>query len=316
MNETHVKESRAPLRIGVVIVAHDSGALLLDCVKGVLRDASVSSVVVVDNSSDPQSMRVVSNLSLIDARLEYFDAKSNLGFAAACNRGVSLLGSWTHVFFVNPDVRLVEPLSVLVDHLDAGPQAIVAGRLSSPGHTRSLNARPIVSVGREVRRAFAGRRAYRQPYPSIESETGNSPFAVGQVDGALLGMSASTFSQLRGFDEQFELYFEDVDICERARPLGGCLFVPKDWGVHIGGASSSKVPELSYCLLAISRARYLRKHFGQTKPMSLLILSIALIELATRTLTRQGEGVRVRLKAVGLQMREIRTPGSVLLLKL
>ena len=42
-----------------------------------------------------------------------------------------------------------------------------------------------------------------------------------------------------GFDERFELYYEDVDLCSRAEALGPIRFALTSWGTHTGGASSS-----------------------------------------------------------------------------
>ena len=304
-----------PIRIGVVIVAYASGSNLLDCLSGVLADGNVTSVVIVDNSSDAQSKLVVERLASNDSRLHYLDPRVNLGFAKGCNAGVAQLQDCTHLFFVNPDVQLRRPLLPLIVHLEASPQVIVAGRLVSQGHPLSINSRPLVSIRRELVKALVGTRAYFGVSSPKRGWQCSTPHVVGQVDGALLGMSSGTYATLGGFDPQFELYFEDVDICARAKPLGGCLFVPVVWGEHAGGASSSTVSEMAYCVGAISRARYFRKHFGRSSFVTFLILSVALIEFSTRSLTRQSEGAAARVKSIRLQLREATTPGSVVLLQ-
>lgn len=314
-NEPLIKAEPSLFRIGVVVVAYASGDGLSDCISSLLADSSVTAVVVVDNSSDVESRLLLERATAEDTRLCYVDPHANLGFAKGCNAGVMELEDCTHVFFVNPDVKVAQPLSPLIECLEASTQAIVAGRLVSPRHPLSINARPLVSLRLELAKALFGTRAYRGEFAKVEGSPSGAPFVVGQVDGALLGMSIDTYSMLRGFDPQFELYFEDVDICARARPLGGCLFVPAVWGVHVGGASSSTVSETAYCVGAISRVRYIRKHFGQTPRTTITILSIAFIEFLARTLTGQAEGRRARARSLRLQIREVRGPGSVVLLR-
>lgn len=301
-------------QIGVVIVAYASGELLLDCITSVLADALVTGVVVVDNSSELKSKIVVEWLSMNDSRVRYIDPHANLGFASGCNLGTASLKEWTHVFFVNPDVKLTGPLWMLADHLEASSQRIVGGRLISSGHSSRINSRPLVTIPREIEKALVGSRAYKLDWPIVSGRRTDHPFVVGQVDGALLGMSFETHSGLNGFDEQFELYYEDVDICARAESLGGCLFVPTICGQHVGGASSSTVPEVTYCVGAISRARYIRSHFGKSPATTLVILFIALLEFGARTLTSQSEGILTRMKSVRMQVREAMRPGSVSLL--
>jgi N-acetylglucosaminyl-diphospho-decaprenol L-rhamnosyltransferase len=51
------------------------------------------------------------------------------------------------------------------------------------------------------------------------------------VAGIFLLMRSETYRKLKGFDERYRLYFEDVDLCTRARLAGLKLLV--DTGVHI-----------------------------------------------------------------------------------
>ena len=64
---------------------------------------------------------------------------------------------------------------------------------------------------------------------------------------------------MSGFDERFELYFEDVDLCDRARAAGRVLLDTRAYGTHAHGASSRTVARPSYCVFRVSRvARRLR----------------------------------------------------------
>ncbi len=63
---------------------------------------------------------------------------------------------------------------------------------------------------------------------------------VDWASGACLAFSASTFKALGGFDERYFLYYEDVDICWRARHLLGekTYYVPGARMVHRGKRAS------------------------------------------------------------------------------
>ncbi|GAB3029951.1 hypothetical protein GCM10027052_02540 [Parafrigoribacterium mesophilum] len=129
-----------------------------------------------------------------------------------------------------------------------------------------------------------------------------------------MGMRSETYAALGGFDEQFELYYEDVDICERAQVFGGCALAPIEWGVHVGGASSATASTLSYCLGRISRLRYFRKRYGASWVTDATIGVIAAVEFLARSITAQSEGMHARLQSISQQWAEMRTPGSVNLL--
>ncbi len=298
------------IRILAVVVAYRSSAILGRCLDALALDPVVTEVVVVDNSSEPAAAQAVLQLHAHDDRFTYLDPDENLGFARGCNRGAAVARpGWTHVVFVNPDVRLTAPLTPLAQQLDDGA-AVAAGLLVSPGHPHSVNARPIATLRREFAKAVVGTRAYRMAPPASD---GNAR-KVEQVDGALLAMGSTTFRALGGFDERFELYYEDVDLCARAAAHGAILLLPAPWGVHEGGASFAAASANAYRLGRVSRVRYLRKHSGSGVAVGLAIAGIAVTEWVTRTLSRQGEGMRTRSAALRLQLRELARPGSVRLL--
>ena len=88
--------------VAVVVVAHDSGDLLVECVARVAAAAGVGEVVVVDNGSRDGApartgARVIRN-------------EGNPGFAVACNQGAAATRA-PYLLFLNPDC-LVEPDTV------------------------------------------------------------------------------------------------------------------------------------------------------------------------------------------------------------
>jgi N-acetylglucosaminyl-diphospho-decaprenol L-rhamnosyltransferase len=288
-------------RTSVVVVAFRSAAYLEQGLPRVMADPDVGDVVVVDNSSDPRTAEVVERTA---GRVRYVDPGANLGFATACNLGYRSTGDPV-VTFLNPDVLLDRGLGDLVKACLADRSVVVGGGLAGgPAETALGNARRRVTLWTELHRAVLGARASldRRPFG-----TGMTP--VAQVDGAFL-MAARTFlDALDGFDERFELYFEDVDLCDRARAGGQVLMDTQRYGTHAGGASSRTVAAPSYCVFRVSRIRYFAARAGVLGAAA--AVAITAVEVIVRTLTRQPEGVSVRLRALRLAGRELVRPGSV-----
>jgi len=296
--------------VGVVIVAFNSSETISECVKSSLADPAVASIVVVDNASEAACKDIVEMLGSRDSRVQYL-ASDNVGFSRGCNLGVERIGRCDTVAFINPDVEITRSLGELATRLKGSKCAIVSGRLVDPEHPTAINARPLVSLGRELLAAvIGGHRAYAvrsvSAVPTIEQEV-----EVGQVAGAMLLISTSHFALLQGFDEQFELYYDDVDLSARALELGGSLLINEVWGIHHAGASAATVPSLAYCVGTVSRVRYLRKHYGHRVLTSVGVIAVACTELLSRSVTRRGEGQASRVRAFRLQIRELRSPGSV-----
>jgi GT2 family glycosyltransferase len=295
-----------PATIGVVVVAYRSAETIAACVRSCLADPAVIAAVVVDNAADPATAEVVQNLA--DDRVLY-TASENVGSASACNAGAVLVPAgvaW--LAFVNPDVELERPLGELVAVPEVATACVLGAHVESPRSPGVPSARRGVTTARELVKAVVGSRAYAL------SPLGQKAVRVDQVSGALLLVRSQDFQRLGGFDERFELYYEDVDLCSRADALGGCLFVPQRWGRHVGGASSATASGPAYVSGRVSRMRYLRKHRPGAATESALV-ALAAIDVVTRTVARGSEGDRARLDAVRAQWQELRRPGSVRVLR-
>jgi hypothetical protein len=265
-----------------------------------MADPHVGDIVVVDNSSDPATADVVGRTG---GRVRYVDPGANLGFATGCNLGYRLTGDPV-VTFLNPDVVLERQVGDLVKACLTDPSLVVAGGLASTSEDVLLNARRPVTARGELRRAVLGSRASLDRLPF-----GTTTTSVAQVDGAFL-MGARTFlDALGGFDERFELYFEDVDLCDRARERGRVVMDTRRYGTHAAGASSRTVAAPSYCVFRVSRVRYFAARAGVPGAVTAVVITV--VELVVRTLTRQPEGWRARLRALRLAGEELLRPGRV-----
>lgn len=298
-------------KIGVVIVAYNSSLTLANCLRGVLDDPAVTHVVVVDNARDPDTHRVVA-ASNLDGRISYIAPTANMGFAGGCNIGARALTDVEFIFLVNPDVALQRRLSELVKTSDANFSVLGAHLDSGPG---SLNARRRVTRMRELAKAALGSRVYSAAYRKQLTSSQPRPLKVDQVDGALLGARYSSWKLMGGLDEQFELYYEDVDYCIRSLAIGPILFSPVTWGTHIGGASSGRTSRNAYVVSRVSRIRYLRKHFGGGLVTAAFCVLISLVEFAARSIGNKSEGLKIRTEGLVAQWRELLRPHSIHVLR-
>jgi N-acetylglucosaminyl-diphospho-decaprenol L-rhamnosyltransferase len=291
-------------RTSVVIVAFRSAAYLERGLPPLLADPAVGDVVVVDNSSDPATAAVA---AAAGSRVQYVDPGANLGFARGCNLGARASRDPV-VTFLNPDVLLERSLADLVEACCAQGDVLLGGGLGHDADDGPLgNARHRVTLAREVARATRGARSSSQ---AVAPGTATVP--VDQIDGAFIMATRAFLDRLGGYDERFELYFEDVDLCDRARAAGRVRLDTHRYGSHAAGASSRTVAGPSYCVFRVSRIRYFAKRQGPAGAWA--AVAVAVLEIVVRTLTRQPEGMRIRLRALRLSVREARRPGSVRLL--
>ncbi|MFC4616468.1 glycosyltransferase family 2 protein [Cellulomonas sp. H30R-01] len=204
--------------VDVVVVTHDSAGHLPSLAASLRRcGALVASVTVVDNLSSDGSADVARSLAL-PGRVAVVDAGVNLGFGRAVNLAAR-----------HPEDRAAY---LLVLNPDAAVPPDGLHRLVS-----TLEGRPdLACVGADLRRPDGSPVSSARSFPGLwdvaRGRAHDVDHAGGLVDadwlcGALMLWRRSAFEALGGFDERYFLYYEDVDLCRRARAAG--------WGVAIDG---------------------------------------------------------------------------------
>lgn len=206
----------------VVVVAYNSGHSLQDCIASVCLTQPEVKVVVVDNASTDGAVDRVRtefpSVSVVRSELNAgFGAGSNLG--AACTKGAFLV-------FLNPDAVVTEGwLEALVRPLSEDASVgLVTPKVLLRHDPRRINVAGlnVHLSGISLCRGLLSPRA-------TWNETGD----VAAISGAAFAIRRDVFEAIKGFDEDFFLYVEDVDLSARAWLAGyRCLYVPRAVVLH------------------------------------------------------------------------------------
>lgn len=235
----------------VSIVSHGHGAMVSRLVEQLLRYSEVMRVVVTCNIPEQLSLPDSDQVQmLLNPQPKGFAANHNAAFAYCTT-------PWFVV--LNPDVELPNNPFPAMLHAARGAHVGVA----SPAATTPLgqpedNWRRFPTVWGLARKVFGlsdGR--YRHP-PAHEP-----PFAVDWVSGLCMLFNSSAYTQLKGFDERYFLYYEDVDVCVRAWKAGWQVVAcPGATVVHQAQRASHRNMQHLRWHLA-SMARYFATHAGR-----------------------------------------------------
>lgn len=100
---------------------------------------------------------------------------------------------------------------------------------------------------------------------------------VDHVIGAFYLLRRSLFNSLRGFDEHFFVYLEDLDLSLRIRQEGySCIYLTDAQAFHSGGGTSSQVKARRLFYSLRSRLIYGYKHFPRTSAWALLFITLVI----------------------------------------
>ena len=293
--------------LAVVVVTYRSLGSIEACIASLATHAPGSHVVIVDNSGQAELVREATRIALPNdagtfASLQIVDAPGNVGYAGGVNLGVGLLPTAVrYLLILNPDVVIsADPLD-LVPGLDQAD--VTAGRLQ--GELPNVNR--TTTYASELLRGVAGVR-----FRYLDVPQGAGDAYVPQLAGAYL-LQTLAYYRHNPLDETYELYYEDVDYCDRARAHRGVLLQDRVVGHHVGGVSSGRVGEVPFVAGRVSRARYLRRRYPRV-PEFLLQIPFA-VEFAVRSATKQPEGSHARRRAWQSARVELHDPGSVRVLE-
>jgi len=247
--------------VSVLVVAYRSRTDLAACL-GCLGPAAGPlelETLVVDNASGDGSVEMLRE-RFPEAALVANEV--NRGFAAAVNQAAGLAHG-RRLLLLNPDARPAPgSVAALVDVLEARPRAGLAGaQLFHPDGTAQASAWPapgLLTLGFEalfLYNLFPGSRLHGL------MPAGAEPVVVETLSGACLLVERDLFLSLGGLDERFFLYFEDTDLCLRARAAGReALLVPGAQAVHAIGGSAFQDRRDFFLRFHESRRRFIRKH--------------------------------------------------------
>jgi GT2 family glycosyltransferase len=125
---------------------------------------------------------------------------------------------------------------------------------------------------------------------------------VDQPIGAYMLMRGAVFRQLRGYDERFFVYYEDLDLTRRARAAGyDAVFFADVWATHLSGATARNVWTESIFFNLRSKLVFIVKWFGVAWGIILLPL-IYVVEPALRSMSSllRGRGSKAAKEFVAM----------------
>lgn len=238
------ERANGPATIDIAIVTHQSADHIVACLESLeaSTDVEIGRIAVVDNASSDQTPALVGEKF---PAVELTASKSNLGFAAATNLAAAG-GESEFLLALNPDVAL-EPnaLATLVEVMRSNSDVGISGcKLVLPDGSEDHAARRSFPTPLSALSHFAGLSKRNRSPRAMKSYLAPDAADGGRVDavnGALMLTRRGWFEELGGFDENYWMYMEDLDLCWRFRERGWLTwYEPSVQAVHVKGASSGR----------------------------------------------------------------------------
>ena len=190
--------------ICVSIVSHGHGLMLLDLIDALLPISEIEKIIITINIPENISLPPNSKIMVIENSIpKGFGANHNFAFTK-CSAD----------FFcpLNPDIKIINnPFPELLSVLSLENRGLVAPQIRSTSGVHQDSWRRFPTVLNLLMRIFnIQNSSYLLPNDMLI-------FNVEWTAGMFMLFKAQAFKDVKGFDEDFFLYCEDIDICCRLK---------------------------------------------------------------------------------------------------
>jgi len=254
----------ASKKLSILIVNFASASHLENCIASIYRkfgDFLSWEVIIINNDKED-----ISKLSIDFSNVKILNNNGNVGFGSGINMGAKeACGEF--LLTLNPDTEIIsENIKSVLDEFSKDEKiGVISGKTMS-----KKGAIEPWSVGKELtfldlilnNIGFSRSRNIWNSCKKIECDW---------ATGTALFIKKNLFDKLGGFDENFFMYFEDMDLCKRVRNSGKkIIFFPEFEIYHSGGKSyNNKILQKRHYY--DSMEYYLKKH-GQLMTQKLVRL--------------------------------------------
>ena len=244
-------------KISIVIVNYNVKYFIRQCLQSIFKsqvDAELD-VIVIDNNSKDGSVEMIRQ-EFPQVRL--VDNKENVGFSKANNQGFEIARG-DFILILNPDTIIEEStLQICLDYcysnkdvgaigvkmLDGSGQFLPESKRGFPTPLQSLFK--LIGISK-IFKSSARFNGYYLGHLS-EDETHN----IDVLTGAFMFIPTPVIQAVSGFDEDYFMYGEDIELSFQIKALGKkIIYLPDSSIIHFKGESTKK-----------SSIQYLKNFYG------------------------------------------------------
>jgi len=295
------------MKLSIVVLCWNDRTVVADCLQSIYRNTHATDfeVIVSDNGSTDESVEFVRRNY---PQVQVIENGRNLRFAKGNNVAISA-SNGEYVLILNPDTIIHDgALDKMVRFADKHPEAGAVGcRVLNSDGSYQTSARPFASLRSEwivaLHLRSLGRICGLGQADGYQGWNGDTERRVDWITGCFMLLRGNVLRHLRGFDEQFFYYYEDMDLCRRIWAAGySVIFTPEATITHLKGQSTNqRLPPIAFALDSqTTRYLYYYKYYGKRG-----LLHARRVALVALFLRRLGYGLAQLVKPTEPRKRRL-----------
>lgn len=290
-----------PVEVTIVIVSYNVRQYLRQCLESIerLRKRHRLQVIVVDNASHDGTVELLQPLF---PWVEFIPLGENIGFGRANNIGIERArGRYT--LLLNPDTIVAEnTIEEMLRYMDAHPEVGICGckLLNADGTFQEQCRRGFPTPWAAFSKLFGLQALFpRSPLFARYNQSFRDPdetYYVDAVMGAFMFCRTEQLRAIGGFDPDYFMYGEDLDLCYRMAKAGyRTAYVPTTSIVHFKGESTRRSRINDVRVFYDAMVTFARKHYSSQRWFLLLLRAGIRLREAIAHLAQYRQGLALLL---------------------
>lgn len=211
----------------IIILTYNSSHIIKDCLRGLNFDKY--NVTIVDNASSDDVVDVVQKNF---PQVKILKLEKNIGYGRGNNVALKQVNT-DFALVLNPDAVILEKdIEVVLNEMRANEKVAIAGPIILEQSAISQDA-----INKEMAKITEDFSGIKDMYYEKIGNGFDSRF----ISGACIFFRMAVLQKIGFFDEKIFMFYEDDEICLRAKKNGyKNLTVPQATACHVGASSSKK----------------------------------------------------------------------------
>lgn len=257
--------------ISIVIVNYNVKDFLFQCISSIVQASKNLNVqtIVIDNNSEDNSVELIKNSF---PEVKVIALQENIGFGKANNIGFDN-ASGKYILILNPDTILSsDTLDVMYNYMENHPDVgISVCKVLNPNGTFQESCRRGFPTPWSAFSKLFGLQSifpksklfgkYNLTYMPIDDT-----YFVDAVTGAFMFAKAEAIRFVNGFDPDYFMYGEDLDLCYKINQAGyNIAYVHTTYIIHHKGESSKRSRLNEINLFYEAMEIFVSKHYSNSR---------------------------------------------------
>lgn len=255
------------MKLSIIIINYNLSAEIEECIKSVqpvLQNIENFKweIIIVDNNSPDNKLPEIEN-KFKQNNIHFYYLSENVGFGKGCNYGFSK-ASGEYICFLNPDTIIKQNIfSPILNLLQSDKSIGIVGpkqQIKNPFFDFSAGFSPNIIF--EIFNLF-GAGIFIEGFLvfCLTKIKKNRLINVNWILGACIFIKSELFKKIDGFDKDYFMFFEELDLCKRVSNKGyKIVYYPEQSIHHIGSVSGKKDYRLYTIRTYSSKKIYISKH--------------------------------------------------------